>query len=242
MKLFNTSFKHINRLKRLFILSFIIVFPFWVSAQDFAFGVKGGLTVGFQKWNNFERSPLPSWNGAIFLENIGEDLAFSTFGQVGYHVKGSRLKYYYRSNDGDVRKTHSDTKFENISLVIGAKKYHTLRTHLKGYYLLGVRGDYNVKYSSPVFAQTFLDEDVNKITYGFTIGGGFEIPLTPLIGMNVELQISPDLRPQIYYPKGKYRYTNSSGVPIPVNETKVTNTVFEITLGFRFLRLVEEVD
>ena len=70
----------------------------------------------------------------------------------------------------------------------------------------------------------------------------YKIPFTKLVGMTLELQISPDVRPQVFYPAGKYTYTDYSGNAIPAQETKVINTAFEITVGFRFLRVVEYVE
>lgn len=228
---------------RFLVILFILSLPCMAISQDFAFGFKGGLTVGFQKWNNYERTPLPSYNGSIFIESLGNEGLFATFGQLGYHVKGSRLRYYYRHSSGELKRRHHDTEFRNLSLILGIKKSHVLNSkQLLGYYLLGVRGDYNLNYRLDVQSNAFLEEDVNKITYGLTLGGGFQFPISPLIGATLEFQVSPDIRPQIYYPKGKYKYTNHLGVLTPVNETKVINTVFEVTLGLRFLRLVEFMD
>lgn len=231
-------------MKKLLLLLAILVTSATMNAQGFAFGVKGGLTLGFQKWNNYERSPLPAYNGSIFIETIADEKRFSIFGQLGYHVKGSRLKSYYRPfNSGDVRRITIDSEFRNASLVVGMRSAYALgATKTRGYYLLGLRGDYNINYSTDQRVERFKEEDLNRITYGLTLGGGFEIPFTNLIGMTLEFQVSPDVRPQVFYPAGKYVYVDNGGNAIPVQETKVINTVFEITLGFRFLRLVEYVE
>lgn len=231
-------------MKKLSILILVLGFSISLQAQGFAFGAKGGLTLGFQKWNNYERSPLPSYNGSIYLESLPEDKRFSVLGQLGYHVKGSRIRGFYRDfNSGDLRRITSDTKFNNLSLMLGMKSAYSLTNRgLRGYYLLGIRGDYNLKYSFDQRTNSFLDEDVNKFTYGLTLGGGFEFPLSKLISSTLEIQISPDVRPQVFFPAGKYSYVDQSGNQIPAQETKVINTVFEITLGFRFLRLVEYIE
>lgn len=231
-------------MKKLLLLFAIVLITGTVGAQGFAFGVKGGLTLGFQKWNGFERSPLPSYNGSIYLESLPEDKRFSVFGQLGYHVKGSRIRGFYRDfNSGDVKRLTSDTEFRNASLVLGMKSAYALTNGgIKGYYLLGIRGDYNINYFFDQRTNSFLDEDVNKFTYGLTIGGGFEFPISNLIGATFEFQVSPDVRPQVFFPSGKYTYTDFSGNAIPAQETRVINTVFEITVGLRFLRLVEYVE
>jgi len=228
-------------MKKLLFLLALIATTATMNAQGFAFGVKGGLTLGFQKWNNYERSPLPSYNGSIFIETLAEEKRFSIFGEIGYHVKGSRIISNYREfSSGNIRRIRVDTEFRNASLILGMRSAYALGSSgTKGYYLLGLRGDYNLNYQLDQRVETFKEEDVNKFTYGLTLGGGVEIPFTKLIGMTLEVQISPDVRPQVFYPAGKYVYIDPIGNSIPVQETKVINTVFEITVGFRFLRVVE---
>lgn len=228
-------------MKKLLFLLALIATTATMNAQGFAFGAKGGLTLGFQKWNGYERSPLPSYNGSIFIESLAEEKRFSVFGEIGYHVKGSRINSFYREfTSGNIRRVRIDTEFRNASLTLGMRSAHALGSSgLKGYYLLGIRGDYNLSYNLDQRVETFKDEDVNKLTYGLTLGGGIEVPLTKLVGMTLEVQISPDVRPQVFYPAGKYIRLDFSGNPISVPETKVINTVFEITVGFRFLRVVE---
>ncbi len=212
-------------------------------AQGMAFGLKGGLTLGFQKWNNYERSPLPAYNGSIYIENLPEVRRFSIFGEAGYHVKGSRLTgFSYSPITNTTTRRVSDTEFHNVSLTLGVRSAYDLTEKLKAYYLLGLRGDYNISYNSDFTFLPFNDEDLNKFTYGFSFGGGFEVPFSELISSTLEFKISPDIRPQVFYPAGKYFYSDSVGNQIPVGETRVINTVFEITLGFRFLRRVEYVE
>ena len=51
--------------KVLFIfLSFITVHS--IQAQSFAWGLKGGMTVGTQKWDNRSRDPLIKYHGIAF--------------------------------------------------------------------------------------------------------------------------------------------------------------------------------
>lgn len=231
-------------MKNLLVLFIVLSITISVQAQGFAFGVKGGLTLGFQKWNGYERSPLPSYNGSIYIESLPVEKRFSVFGQLGYHVKGSRIRSFYRDfSSGDLRRLVSDTEFRNASLVLGMKSAYSITGGgTKAYYLLGIRGDYNINYQFDQRTLSFNKEDVNKITYGLTLGGGVEVPFSKLVGMTLEVQVSPDVRPQVFYPSGKYTYTDFSGNQIPAPETRVINTVFEITVGFRFLRTVEYVE
>ena len=43
-------------------------------AQGFAFGAKGGLTVGIQQWESFQRDPLLRYHGDLFVESLTEYL------------------------------------------------------------------------------------------------------------------------------------------------------------------------
>ncbi len=230
-------------MKKLLIVLSLIAFALSMNAQGFAFGVKGGLTMGFQKWNGYERSVLPRYNGSIYLETVPAEKRFSLFGELGYHIKGSRVKSFFREiNTNQISRRNIDTEFRNVSLVFGGKSAYPISVNnTKLYYMFGIRGDYNVLYDGD-FNLPFNDEDVNKFTYGFSVGGGVEIPFSRLIGMTVEAQLSPDVRAQVYYPAGKYNYTTSTGNLIPVGETRVINMAFEITVGFRFLRVVEYIE
>ena len=61
--------------------------------QDYAFGVKGGLTLGFQNWGNaLSNDALVSWHGITFIETADEENRFAVFAQLGYHNKGSALR------------------------------------------------------------------------------------------------------------------------------------------------------
>jgi opacity protein-like surface antigen len=225
-------------MKNLLVLFVMMSVAISVQAQGFAFGVKGGLTLGFQKWNGYERSPLPSYNGSIYIESLPVEKRFSVFGQLGYHVKGSRIKYQYRNQNGELLRARFDAEFRNVSLVLGMKSAYSITSKgTKAYYLLGIRGDYNINYNLEQKSQAFRDQDVNKFTYGLTLGGGLEVPFTKLVGMTLEMQISPDVRPQIFNPA--LTYENPITNVVSNRSIKVINTVFEITVGFRFLRVVE---
>ncbi|MBK9491348.1 MAG: hypothetical protein IPO07_23060 [Haliscomenobacter sp.] len=62
-------------------------------AQSTAFGIKGGLTAGRQRWDNtFERDMLLRYHGIAFIESASEDSRFALFAQGGYHIKGSAIR------------------------------------------------------------------------------------------------------------------------------------------------------
>ncbi len=226
------------------IVSFIFVLSLSVSglmAQGFAYGVKGGLTLGIQKWNGYERSPLPRYNASLFVESVPEERRFSIFGELGYNVKGSRVRSFYRvPNSNEVRRFTNDTEFRNVCLVAGIRSSYIISdTGLEAYYLLGLRGDYNINYANDNGFLPFMDRDVNRFTYGFSFGGGLEIPVKELMGITLELRVSPDIRPQVFYPANTYVTYDISNNPVPLPETKIINTTVEVTIGFRFIRVTE---
>ena len=60
-----------------------------LAQGGFAFGIKGGPTIGLQQWEGFEQDPLFKYHGIAFIESISEENAFGVFAQLGYHQKGS---------------------------------------------------------------------------------------------------------------------------------------------------------
>jgi len=231
--------------------------PSLMNAQTYAFGVKGGLTAGFQKWDNFERDPLFSYHGIVFIESAPEENLFALFAQAGFHERGSASRprgnlFFYDSN-GQARPYTGSTQkfiFRNISLAVGAKKKFDLGNKF-AYYMMGIRGEYTIdtnleEYESYIQRGYFLypfEGSVRKINYGPIVGGGFEFPFTELIGGIVEFTVNPDLSQQYFSPPFPNPVTNPvTGNPITIGERKIMNTSFEITVGFRFLRKVVYID
>lgn len=59
----------------------ISITTFWIGkqafAQSYAFGIKGGMTAGTQKWdNNFQREPLFRYHIAGFIESHSDQDKF----------------------------------------------------------------------------------------------------------------------------------------------------------------------
>ena len=131
------------------------------------------------------------------------------------------------------------------------KKKHTLGNgDSKAYYLLGLRGDYTIntnldEYDDPnfPFLTTFpTDQWVRKLNYGVTLGGGFEFPFGELVSGILEFTFNPDLSRQYNQPGIENVYDPYTGTNRNISERKIYNITFEVTLGLRFLRLVEYVD
>ncbi|MEL7117861.1 MAG: hypothetical protein AAFO07_00415 [Bacteroidota bacterium] len=235
----------------------------YLDAQSYAFGVKGGLTVGLQRWGNTfnSREPLFRYHGDLFIETADSDEPFALFASGGYRIKGSAIRFRRQVAtlpDGSVREFGAQTipfEFHNLSVVLGAKqKFPMGYSDSKLYYSFGVRVDYTI---DTKLRPDFIEEDdpfaifypiegfVNEFNYGITVGGGIEVPFTELIGMILELNVSPDFsrqynQPQINNVINTSPFATNPTVTIP--ERMITNLVFELSLGFRFMNKVIIVD
>ncbi len=242
------------KIKSLLIVCFLFCLAFGVNAQGSFFGVKGGLTAGFQKWNNYERDPLFAFHGIVFIESASEDNRFSVFAQGGYHVKGSAIRnrnFFNPINGQIVRPPTTKFEFRNLSLTLGGKQKFDMGVDHKMYYLFGIRGDYtlNTNFEQYEDINTFLnglfypdDAFLRRWNYGVTIGGGFEFFLSEYVATILEFTVNPDFSRQYLQPLIPNVYDPYTGVNRDLNETSIRNTTFEISLGFGFLRKIEYID
>ncbi|MEY4134137.1 MAG: hypothetical protein ACOYOO_06710 [Saprospiraceae bacterium] len=232
-------------------------------AQSYAFGVKGGLTVGTQKWDNsFEREPLLRQHIIAFIESAEEDQPFALFAQAGYHVKGSAIRTFrsvFTQVDGtqvDVPATSTPFIFNNASLTLGIRQKFDFSGKKKLYYLFGIRGDYTISTklrpdNLPASALLLygniypFDEFVNRFNYGATVGGGIELPFAELTGMVLEFSVNPDFSYQYNQPlirnvinPNPFGGTNRIDIP----ERQIVNLTFELSLGFRFINKIVYID
>ena len=239
--------------KHSFLLLLLLGMTCYSWAQGSAFGVKGGLTMGFQQWNDFSQQPLFRYHGIVFIESLGDNVLFA---QAGYHVKGSALRNLRFTNptSGNVGFLPAQNfQFRNASLTVGAKKKFDLGAGgtTRGYYLLGIRGDYTIntnlsEYDDPntPFINTYFPTDqwVRRLNYGATIGGGFEFPFGELVSGLLEFTLNPDLSRQYNQPALNNIYDPFTGTNREIRERRITNITLEVTFGLRFLRIVEYVD
>lgn len=241
---------------KLTILAFSILFAFIFSnlhGQGTAYTIKGGLTLGVQKWNGFDQDPLFKYHGAISAESLDETAQFSIFAQAGYHLKGSALRNgsFLDQNGNFQRLPAQEFIFKNISVILGAKRKYEMSDALKGYYLIGLRGDYTIGTNLDEYKE--LNEVNNTLfypsnsfvrdwNYGITLGGGFELSLGELVGANLEFTVNPDFSQQYRQPQINNVYNPFTRQNGNIPERTVRNITFEISAGFRFLRVVEYVD
>ena len=214
-----------------------------------AFGVKGGLTIGTQKWNNFDRDPLFAWHGDVYIESLTEDNAFSLIASLGYHVRGSALRNQQFINpiNGSFTTPSQNFEFYNTSLMLGAKQKFDFQENAKIYYLFGLRGEYTLgdnleDYQAINNGFYPYPSGVRKINMGLTVGGGIEMMFSELVGGFLEVAIAPDITAQ-------YRQQEIGGVRNPYTgntqtlpERTIRNLSFEVSLGIRLLRIVEYID
>jgi len=242
-----------------FILIFVVsIFCANLQAQSYAFGLKGGLLVGTQSWDGFERDVLLRYHGIAFIESAPEDNSYALFAQVGYHERGSAIRgrnTFFVDNDGNVRAALGRAQkfiFKNACLAIGAKKKYEWNDKYP-YYLIGLRGEYTIgtnldeyeTYTQRGYLQYPFKEFVRKINYGVIVGGGIEFPVTDLISGIVELTINPDLSMQYNSPPINNIPPPPNSInqnPISLRERRVTNTSLELTVGMRFMHKIVYVD
>jgi hypothetical protein len=248
-------------MKNAIIISIFSILPICLQAQGYAFGVKGGLTVGSQRWNqggSYDNSLLIKYHGAFYIESAPEDPTSVIFAQAGYHPRGSAFRY--RRTVGvsisggpvEIPAFKQEFRFNNLALILGFKRRGVLNRP-EAFYTIGLRGDYTLNTTLPscqtpqtgfyFFSQ--CSEFVRKFNFGLSVSGGYEFKFTDLIGSFVELSVHPDITRQYFQPpvSGLNYYDPYTGGRInSVPEQSIRNLTFEISLGFRFLRKIEYID
>lgn len=243
------------------ILFLLILAAVGAQAQSyggFAFGLKGGLTIGIQQWEGFQQDPLFKYHGIAFIESITEGNEFGVFAQLGYHQKGSAIRnrlFTNIINGQPFRPPAREFIFNNLSLTGGAKQKFPLGGgDSKAFYALGIRLDYTVgtnlgEYTNfieanPAYAIYPIDDTqfIREINYGITLGGGIEVPFSELVGAVLEFSVNPDFSYQYEQPEIPNVLDPYTGNSRTIPERRIRNVTFEATVGFRFLRKVEYID
>ncbi len=243
-------------MKKVFLIFIWMIFAgmYAAQAQSYAFGLKVGPTVGFQKWSGFDVGALYRYHGALFIESAPEENLFSVYAQAGYHLKGSALRYQrgFTIGGNPYNPPAQEFIFKNIALILGAKKKYSLGGgDSRLYYMIGVRGEYTVRtnlaeYHDPdnISSLTIFPfpEYVNKWNYGVTAGGGVEVPFRELFGMTLELTVHPDFSRQYFQPPIQNVRDPFTGQNRTIEEREIRNIAIELSIGFRFLHKIEYID
>lgn len=221
------------------------------SAQGQLFGIKGGLTMGTQKWGGSERDPLYASHFAISMESADTDRKSALYGQIGYHTKGSadRFRRFFDINGNEFKPSTTDYRFNNVGLQIGVKQLlgdDSADSRL--FWKIGLRGEYTLSTNLDEFDTNIslffpVDAFVNKITYGVSFAGGYEFYISDLVRGFVELHIGQDLSNQYEQPAlNNIPSPYQSGQTINIPERLISNTIFELSVGVLLWRKVEYVD
>ncbi|MTB52292.1 hypothetical protein [Lewinella sp. W8] len=253
------------------LLLLLFVLPLSLSAQNlqqegeygidwggYLFGFKGGASLGNQDWTGLETELLLGYHGALFVESVPAQGKFSFYGQLGYHIRGSRIsrRRGFTFGGAGVTLPADDFRFQNISLGIGAKQVFGYSRIADFYYLLGVRLDYNVDTNLDEYDQlegsfglnfraNYPFESysfINRFTYGVSAGAGANIPINDAMGGFVEISAHPDLNFQYNQPPIQNVIDPFGAGNRTIGERAIRNFTIEISVGLRFLRKWTYID
>ena len=235
--------------KKILTILLFAIFIMTGKTQSYWFGAKGGLAMNNQSWGTgfgnigANRDAMFSFNGDLFLESYDEEKKGALYAQLGFHTRGSALRFFSFNNDFN---TLSKYKFNNIVLELGAKKAFFSTDEYIPYMILGIRGEYTVGNnlgSVSQFAEIVNADYIRKFNYGVTFGGGFEMVMSELSNIFVEASIQPDYSFQ--YEHFGIENIRNPWVPnerIDLPPTQVRNLSIEVKVGFKFLRKIEYID
>lgn len=232
---------------RLMITSFLVLFLIGTTlrAQHLGFGAKGGLLVGTQK----NKRALISYHADVFFESMGKwqgDELKRRIGyviQLGYHRRGAS---YNNGLFGSTNNIIISDIFHNISLAALLKGSFQVGKFVP-YYGAGLRLEITPDSS---FAEVINPRDAQGVTpvnFGLWLGGGieWEPPKTPF-GIFIELNISPDITPQIFFPKGTqvqypdYFNPGATRTEQFQEDYRILNLSIELTFGIKFMLKKQE--
>jgi len=224
---------------KIYLCLFLAICFFKVDAQQgYHLGIKGGLTIANQTWNQGERRPSLLTHANFFVETRDKNNTGSLFAQLGYHSRGSGIRFF-NAFSGQV--FGNGYRFNNLSLLLGAKRKFYSKKDFVPYYLVGIRAEYTVNNNLDELLNTCLDFQsiegffcpypepifANNVVYGISIGGGLEFKGSEFFNPALEFTVSPDIGLQLNQPE----LSNP-----PLRQARVRNISFEISLVLRFLR------
>ena len=237
---------------RIIACSLFVLFSAILSAQSYIFGPKFGPVIANQRWEGFQRDPLLDMHAMMFIETYDEDSDGSLFAQLGYHRRGSALRNLAWNPEFGIQPASRVFRFNNLVLTLGAKKVFSTTGSLKSFYAVGIRGEYTINTNLDEFAidhptfYSFYPQDafVMHFNYGLYAAAGFEFALSDLVGLQIDLSVNPDISRQYFQPPipNVQIYTFQGPQYVDLAQREIRNLSFEVSFGFRFLRLVEYID
>ena len=219
------------------------------TAQSTAYVFHGGLSVGFQKWDNsFDRQALYKYHGALSIESVNnDDDRSSIFAQFGYHIRGSATRFRFFFQGGGIDQFSEEFQFRNLSVILGAKQKYPLGERAKYFYYGGIRGDYTLSTNidelgrSNPYAPLYYPQVgfMNRWMAGASLGGGIEFPFSELIGGQIMLSVHPDFLLQYNQPAiPNVIDPFNPGQNTTIQERRIRNVSIELSFGLRLLRKV----
>lgn len=229
-----------------FIWSITLFFAFacstTIQSQSFWFGAKGGGGLGIQRWSAFSPNPKLVWNGDLFIESYSEEGKGSIYAQAGFHQRGSSIRQFLWNGDFF---GNQGFLFNNVAVEAGMKKVLNQDSKFMPFYLLGVRGEYNIstnlddylRFANPIYPHK---DFVRRFVAGVTLGGGFEYTLSEFIKGFLQIDFQPDFTDQYYQPVIQNVINPYPDGPntITIPERQIRNYGIELKVGIKFLRKV----
>lgn len=225
--------------KLLFVIAFLAFLTQDGVAQYYV-GVKGGIGLNMQRWNNFERDILFTPLIDVFSES-NDDPLNKLYASLGYHTRGSTVR-------GFGFNSYNPYKFNNLVLEVGGKRMMSTDKTYNGYYMLGLRAEYTLSTNLDQVGTTNIynlvsDVYVRKFNYGVTLGGGFEMAWGTNRVLFIEASVNPDLSKQ-YEQTESLTIENPNPTPNPITTNpfitiqpqEVRNVSLEIKIGVKFAR------
>ena len=229
--------------KAIYTIGILLLMTSTTFAQSYAFGFKGGIVGGMQRINGLSnRDILLGYQGDLFIESADDD-KFSLFAQAGYHQRGSAQIFnngYNFFTGQQFSATTFKSIFHNAVLILGGKQKFDWSLG-KYYYAIGLRGEYTFDYDLGYLDHLAnQDQLVRNILYGVTFAIGTEFPFGELVSGVVELAVHPDLSRQMFLPQ--QRGVDRNGNSFVIQEQSVHNVSVELTVGLRFLHIIEVIE
>jgi hypothetical protein len=217
-------------------ITLLFLFCSFAQAQQIGFGAKGGLLVGTQR----SKRALMSYHGDLFFESMGKWQGENTprrlgfVAQLGYHRRGAS----YNSGFFGTNRFVVNDIFHNISLAALLKGNFKLSESVLPYYAAGIRLDATVANN---VVNSLDAQGVTPLNFGFWLGGGidWEPPKLPF-GLFFEINVSPDVTPQIFFRKGTQvqyidPFRTTTSLRTFSEDYKIINLSIEVTFGIKFI-------
>jgi len=222
--------------KYFYTITALFLFCSFTQAQQMGFGVKGGLLVGTQQ----SKRALMSYHADFVFESMGKWQGENTprrlgfVAQLGYHRRGAS----YNSGFFGTNTFVVNDLFHNISLATLLKGNFKVSKSVLPYYAAGIRLDVTV---ANEVVNNLDAQGVTPLNFGFWLGAGidWEPPKLPF-GLFFELNVSPDVTPQVFFMRGtKVQYVDpfrsTTSVRTFSEDYRIINLSIEVTFGVKFI-------